>query len=1272
MADFDFNNGNPFAGPGTMFTGSNAGPAPTFNVAESMGVQGGMAPLLNFAVQGLIPSMFGAKGHQFAQFMPQMNLYEQMRRRSAFEMQQEVVRGASALDRGTYEQMLKGFSNITGTAFGVREQEAAQTMAKDLSSIMPMLAQVAPDMVDRLHGSRGSAVVMAQRMTRGAQMMMDPSTGQMGLSKESMKSLTENVFENMFGKNADISEMRGVTAGQAGGMFDEMTRRGLVGTGPRTLSEIAKEQLSGQMGPQAPDALQKTMDDLMKLPDFDQKMQQFESNRVVDKLKAMSGAVAAMKDVFGENGRPDAPMNEIFNALQQVTQNRMNSMNPEEIEKLVRNVSVTGRMSGMGLQGMMTNIAAAGQVTDRMGLDRTFAPKVATNAALFSSAFASTFGNVRGFNFINKEEANMLDMQLSASALSSAEANNQAALLRMADTGVIPNNAQSKPLMDYIEKVRKGERVTMMTGPEIQKSLQEAGVDSGNFFAMQRQSNANQAYIDRYKNIGEMARGQGQQRQASRTIQSVFGNELVASIAKSTGGKVENESAITSALATGLLNMTPDELNKYAKNDANSMDFLIPKIREAYEKSNPGKSISNEQIKLGLTVGRGSFAEVVKNIYGGKVSDSSLLATQNTTVLQRREELQKVSEAEASVQSAMAKLGRASPMQRAADALINTRSDTDFGTFMRELFGGISDEKIALAQQEGLGASFEEMRKLNKRDIRKDSAILTKFATDPKLLTIDEADQIGDIQQTYGMSSDDLKEAVEGKSFEEADASVNSRLMISSNNTKRKLIESFKDKDLAKKLDLSGSSVGINAINAVRNAAKLGNQAAGQNAVSLAQQIMSDEGAMSTMTSSTAARILGQLEDTGRLTQNMNPDAATKENTLKAKVSLLTSNDTVRQDIQESLKNKAEADADIKAMVENHKLKKDGISSVEDLRANISAADVLDEDELKGVNALASEREALNKDILNTPDAAEKNKKREKLNEIDRKIRADAQDKGYSAASVLDRGTFKSKLTKDEAVAARDALKRREEASTSLIDQTKRAEKIANDLGINIADVLGGKELTADTQKALLSSMEEVAAEYGKINQQGNPVLQEKEKEKLRKEIAKRAEVMSAPGEALSNLMTQIEGTANAPATPSDEMNKASAEARNFMSRNIVALDKLTAMPEGEGNDPAKRKAMLEKVQSIVQNPEGSKDALKELEKTNPEAGRLIKQLDAGFIKDLREGSVSVEDIEKRLKAQKENKEAAVVRLAPNTRLSGNLDIFSGDVDFKIEEGSKA
>lgn len=1264
MADFDFNNGNPFAGPGTMFTGSNAGPAPTFNVAEAMGVQGGMAPLLNFAVQGLIPSMFGAKGHQFAQFMPQMNLYEQMRRRSAFEMQQEVVRGASALDRGTYEQMLKGFSNITGTAFGVREQEAAQTMAKDLSSIMPMLAQVAPDMVDRLHGSRGSAVVMAQRMTRGAQMMMDPSTGQMGLSKESMKSLTENIFENMFGKNADISQMRGITAGQAGGMFDEMTRRGLVGTGPRTLSEIAKEQLGGQMGPQTPDALQKTMDDLLKLPDFDQKMQQFESNRVVDKLKAMSGAVAAMKDVFGENGRPDAPMNEIFNALQQVTQNRMNSMNPEEIEKLVRNVSVTGRMSGMGLQGMMTNIAAAGQVTDRMGLDRAFAPKVATNAAMFSSAFASTFGNVRGFNFINKEEANMLDMQLSASALSSAEANNQAALLRMADAGVIPNNAQSKPLMDYIEKVRKGERVDMMTGPEIQKSLQEAGVDSGNFFAMQRQSNANQAYIDRYKNIGEMARGQGQQRQASRTIQSVFGNELVASIAKSTGGKVENEAAITSALATGLLNMTPDELNKYAKNDANSMDFLIPKIREAYEKSNPGKSISNEQIKLGLSVGRGSFAEVVKNIYGGKVSDSSLLATQNTTVLQRREELQKVSEAEASVQSAMAKLGRASPMQRAADALINTRSDTDFGTFMRELFGGISDEKIALAQQEGLGASFEEMRKLNKRDIRKDSAILTKFSRGDAL-TIDEQDQIGDIQQAYGMSSDELKEAVEGKSFEEADASVNSRLMISRSNTQRKLVESFKDKDLAKKLDLSGSSVSMASVNALRNAAKSGNQAAGQNAVSLAQQIMSDEGAMSTMTSSAAARILGQLEDTGRLTQNMRSDAATKENTAKATANLGARN--VRQDIQASLKSKAEADADIKAMVEAHKM-----VSAEELRGNISAADVLGEDELKGVNALASEREALNKDILNTPDAAEKNKKREKLNEIERKIRADAQDKGYSAASVLDRGTFKSKLTKDEAVAARNALKRRDEASTSLIDQTKRAEKIANDLGINIADVLGGKELTADTQKALLSSMEEVAAEYGKINQQGNPVLQEKEKERLRKEIAKRAETMSAPGEALSNLMTQIEGTANAPAIPSDEMNKASAEARNFMSRNIVALDKLTAMPEGEGNDPAKRKAMLEKVQSIVQNPEGSKDALKELEKTNPEAGRLIKQLDAGFIKDLREGSVSVEDIEKRLKAQKENKEAAVVRLAPNTRLSGNLDIFSGDIDFKIEEGSKA
>lgn len=1264
MADFDFNNGNPFAGPGTIFTGSQAGPAPTFNVAEAMGVQGGMAPLLNFAVQGLIPSMFGSKGYQFAQFMPQMNLYEQMRRRSAFEMQQEVVRGASALDRNTYEQMLKGFSNITGTPFGVREQESAQIMARDLSNIMPMLAQVMPDVVDRFHGSRGSAVVMAQRMARGGQMMIDPSTGQMGLSKQSLKALTENVFENMFGQNADISQMRGVTAGQAGAMFDEMARRGLVGTGPRTLSEIAKEQLSGQMGPQAPDALKKTMDDLMQLPDFDQKMQQFESNRIVDKLKAMSGAVAAMKDVFGENGRPDAPMNEIFNALQQVTQNRLNSMNPEEIESLVRKVSITGRMSGMGLQGMMTNIAAAGQITDRMGLDRSFAPKVANNAALFSSAFGSTFGNVRGFNFINKEEANALDMQLNAAALNSAEANNQAALMRMADTGIIPKTPQAQPLLDYIDKLKRGERVDMLTGPQLQKSLQAAGVDPGNFFLMQRQSAANQPYMDRYKNIGEMVRNQGQQRQTSRTIQQVFGRELIASLNKSTGQPVQDEAAITSALATGLLNMTPEELDKYAKNDANSMNFLVPKIKEAYEKSNPGKTISEQQIKLGLTMGRGSFSEAVKQAYGGKVSDTSLLATQNTTVLQRREELQRVTEAEASVQSAMATLGRASPMQRLADALINTRSDTDFGSFMRELFGGISDEKIAAAQAAGLGDNFESIRELNKRDIRRDSVLLARSYTGGAL-TKEQQAEVAKIEKSFGITLDqELRDRLSKATPEEADTIINNRLMISRSNTQRKLVESFRDSDLGRKLDLSSSGVAQTSINVVRNAARSGNEMAGRNAVSLAQQILSDEGAMSLMTGSTSGRILGQLEDTGRLTQVMNADSATAQGTRTASANLGAVD--LRRGISQTISDKAAIDAELADLV-----KTKGMTSTEELRGNISAADVLEGADKASALGLVAKRDALNKEMQAATSADEKNKKRDEINAIERKIRADAQDKGYSAASLLD-SKFQSKLTPEQARAARDALRRREKISSDLIEQSKQAEKIANDLGINVADVLGGKDLTAETKKALLSSMEEAAAEFGKFNQQGNPVLQEKEKESIRNEITRRAEVIAAPGDALSKLMDQIEGPASTPAGLSDEMNKASAETRDFMSRNLVALEKLTAMPAGQANDRTKRAEMLESVRKIVENPQGSEAEIQKLEQSNPEARRLLKQLDAGFVKDLKEGSLSVESMDKRFKAEKETKEAATVKLAPNTKLSGSLDIFSGELAIKIDEGSKA
>jgi len=53
--------------------------------------------------------------------------------------------------------------------------------------LMPFFAMADPDFFDRLHGSRGSAVIMAQRMAEGARFAMDPTSGMLGMGKENFK-----------------------------------------------------------------------------------------------------------------------------------------------------------------------------------------------------------------------------------------------------------------------------------------------------------------------------------------------------------------------------------------------------------------------------------------------------------------------------------------------------------------------------------------------------------------------------------------------------------------------------------------------------------------------------------------------------------------------------------------------------------------------------------------------------------------------------------------------------------------------------------------------------------------------------------------------------------------------------------------------------------------------------------------------------------------------------------------------------------------------------
>ncbi len=146
----------------------------------------------------------------------------------------------------------------------------------------------------------------------------------------------------------------------------------------------------------------------------------------------MSGAVAAMRDIFGDMGRPNAPMVELLNGLQALTQGGLTTMSPEKVEQSVRNTYAIAKATGLGLQGIMGFQGTAAQILAQSGASRSLAVPVADSSAAFGAAFGLS-AQPTGFDNLGKDAAAQLDIRLRAQAAASMQAVRLGAAMQFAD-----------------------------------------------------------------------------------------------------------------------------------------------------------------------------------------------------------------------------------------------------------------------------------------------------------------------------------------------------------------------------------------------------------------------------------------------------------------------------------------------------------------------------------------------------------------------------------------------------------------------------------------------------------------------------------------------------------------------------------------------------------------------------------------------------------------------------------------------------------------------
>lgn len=740
-----------------MFAGVQQQPSQMFDFGAMGGSQ--MGQLGGALLQGIMPQLMGPN-YMPGQFTPTQNWFDHRYSTQYFAQQRAAMARASEADTETYFRMTRGMARTMGInwAEGSEQEKAARRFAGDLTGLANFIGPMMPDSLDAASGIRGSASIMAKSMFDAGRYGFDPATGRLGMSGESVGAMSRDIFNTLYAGNADISQMRGIGAGRAGQMYDELVRRGYGAPALIGRDEITR-QMKKDIGSSFPVSginipgigdLQASLNkqiDQMDPQAFDAASRSFNADKAAKTIKGMVGAVSAMRDIFGDMGRPNAPMVELINGLQALTQGGMSAMRPAELEMSVRNTYAMAKYTGLGLEGMLGFAGTASNALAGLGTSRGLAPKIAQDSAAWAFGFGLT-GQPTGIGALDKERASQLDLQSRASAATSPQAIRLASLMRFGTelAGANPNGGfiDKSEAAQIFEAVNLGKttygpdnKSIFMAASDMQRILVAGGVDStAAQMSLFRSAAAAAADVDRF-GTGKLAReGQGRL-DINPTLARSYMQSAGVTLGDRNRGDLSRE--IGQALADevqALYETEPDIFSNDRSKDRNKAlvarlkGRLDPTLLAGMTDAQLENLVSNAYIAGDEDILNPNSR--LRHLEGTK--GALQLNSKRTLELQRKTAVEVASIAE--LQKSMSSLGQGTLLRRVSDMLQDVNPDgKSIQDMLFESIGGIKSKDIAgqlgglFLQINDLATEYEKADEPRRKEIRATMERLAPQAT---------------------------------------------------------------------------------------------------------------------------------------------------------------------------------------------------------------------------------------------------------------------------------------------------------------------------------------------------------------------------------------------------------------------------------------------------------------------------------------------------------------------------------------------------------------
>ena len=289
------------------------------------------------------------------------------------KLYEKYVAGGKATDAATQAQELTKFHRAISSSGVLKDNE---------TSIAGLAAAAERKPLDEMHGfSAGQAAQMQEELLRRG--MLPEAIGHMSQNERlrtidnEMSQMGEGRLNDMARDLAHQSLMNDKT--EVGARYRQKTeveqRAQVEQELPhfrQQLDQDRKKLSAFAAGKNDPDTGQPiSPEELDKLGSMGAMSSTADASRVGQSVKEFAGAVDAVREIFGDNGNPNAPMPALMAALNGLTQGKIANMNAGAVQATLRKMQQAARETGIGFEQMAAMSAQMGAQGQLLGLSQT-------------------------------------------------------------------------------------------------------------------------------------------------------------------------------------------------------------------------------------------------------------------------------------------------------------------------------------------------------------------------------------------------------------------------------------------------------------------------------------------------------------------------------------------------------------------------------------------------------------------------------------------------------------------------------------------------------------------------------------------------------------------------------------------------------------------------------------------------------------------------------------------------------------------------------------